>query len=246
MSARKRVAAWLWFSAVIAGCGASESTGTVNERGRSPVSLDRPEEESEGTGDVATPDIPADAPLVVFLGDSISAGLHLDPKRAFPAVVQRLLAADAPFRLVNAGVSGDTSAGGLRRLDWLLKQDPDVLVLELGGNDGLRGQPVTEIEARLREIAERAQAAGASVLLLGVRLPSSLGADYVREFEAMYARLAEGCSGCGYVPSFMEGVGGVPGMMRSDGLHPTREGHERIAANVAPALRALLEERARR
>jgi acyl-CoA thioesterase-1 len=246
MSARKRVAAWLCVSAAIAGCGASESTGTARERGRPPESLDRPEEEPEGTGEVASPDIPADAPLVVFLGDSITAGLHVDPRDAFPAVAQRLLAADAPFRLVNAGVSGDTSAGGLRRLDWLLEQDPDVLVLELGGNDGLRGQPVGEVEARLGRIVERSRAAEVDVLLLGVRLPPSLGADYAREFEAMYARLAAACSGCGFVPSFMEGAGGVPGMMRPDGLHPTRAGHERIAANVAPALRGLLAEHARR
>jgi acyl-CoA thioesterase-1 len=238
-----RVAAWLCFAAAIAGCGASESTGAAQELGRAPGSLDRPEEEREGTADVESPDVPADAPLVVFLGDSISAGLHVDPERAFPAVVQRLLAADAPFRLVNAGVSGDTSAGGLRRLDWLLGQDPDVLVLELGGNDGLRGQPPQEVEARLRQIVERARAKEVSVLLLGVRLPPSLGAEYVREFEELYARLAEECSGCGYVPFFMEGLG-EPGMLRSDGLHPTPEGHERIAANVAPALRALLEERA--
>jgi len=213
----------------------------------SPESLARPAPEAafDGARGAEAPDIPADAPLVVFLGDSIAAGLHLDPEDAFPAAVQRLLAAEGrPFRLVNAGVSGDTSAGGLRRLDWLLEQEPAVLVLELGGNDGLRGQAPEEIEARLREIAARARAAGASVLLLGVRLPPSLGPDYVREFEALYARLAAECDACAYVPFFMEGAAGVPGMMLDDGLHPTREGHERIAAKVAPALRELLEARA--
>src|SRR5262245_44192828 len=129
--------------------------------------------------------VSAGAPLVVFFGDSITAGLHLDPSEAFPAVVQRRLAAEGhPFRLVNAGVSGDTSAGGLRRIDWVLKQAPEVLVLELGGNDGLRGQAVGEIEARLRQIVERARAAGVRVVLLGVRLPPSLGREYVAEFEA--------------------------------------------------------------
>jgi len=184
---------------------------------------------------------PAGAPLVVFLGDSVSAGLHLDPEDAFPAVAHRRLAAEGVlFRLVNAGVSGDTSAGGLRRLDWLLEQDPAVLVLELGGNDGLRGQPPLEIEARLRQIVERAQAAGVRVLLLGVRLPPSLGAEYVREFEALYPRLADELD-CACVPFFMEGAAGVPGGMQADGLHPTRAGHERIAAKVAPALGELLE-----
>ena len=207
-----------------------------------PESLARPAEEaSSSPGDRSAPDVPADAPLVVFLGDSISAGLHVEREDAFPAAVQRLLATTAPFRLVNAGVSGDTSAGGLRRLDWLLGQDPDVLVLELGGNDGLRGQPPREVEERLRKIAEQAQVSGASVLLLGVRLPPSLGADYVREFEEIYPRLAEELD-CTYVPYFMEGA--ARGGILPDGLHPTREGHERIAEKVAPALREVLEERA--
>jgi acyl-CoA thioesterase-1 len=192
------------------------------------------------------PAIPADAPKVLFLGDSIAAGLHLPASAAFPAVVQRLLAAEgAPFRLVNAGVSGDTSAGGLRRLDWLLAQEPDVLVVELGGNDGLRGQPVDDIEDRLREIVTRAQAAGARVLLLGVRLPPSLGGEYVREFEGLYARLADELD-VAYVPFFMEGAAGEPARMLDDGIHPNAAGHERIAAKVAPALAELLGELAPR
>jgi acyl-CoA thioesterase-1 len=209
----------------------------------SPEALARPAEGSGGAR--AALAIPADAPLVVFLGDSISAGLHLDPDDAFPAAVQRRLADEGlPFRLVNAGVSGDTTAGGLRRIDWVLKQEPDVLVLELGGNDGLRGQRVEEIGERLREIARRAQAAGAHVLLLGVRLPPSLGPDYVSAFEALYADIARELE-LALVPFFMEGVGGVPGMMMNDGLHPTVEGHERIAENVAPALAEFLREPAR-
>jgi len=206
----------------------------------SPEALSRPAE-GAGGGHAAL-EIPEDAPLVVFLGDSISAGLHLDPDDAFPAAVQRALEAEGlPFRLVNAGVSGDTTAGGLRRIDWILRQEPDVLVLELGGNDGLRGQRVEEIGERLRAIARRAQEAGSEVLLLGVRLPPSLGPDYVAAFEALYADTAREL-GLVLVPFFMEGVGGVPGMMMDDGLHPTVAGHERIARNVAPALAELLRE----
>jgi len=193
-----------------------------------------------GAGGVEAPDVPADAPLVVFLGDSISAGLHLSASQAFPAVVQReLFDAGVPFRLVNAGVSGDTSAGGLRRIDWILQQQPDVVVVELGGNDGLRGQPPEAVEENLRGIVDRCREAGAEVLLLGVRLPPNLGPDYVAGFEAVYPRLAEELD-LAFVSHFLDGVGGVPEMNLDDGLHPTPEGHRRIAERVAPALGALL------
>lgn len=212
------------------------------ERGFTPESLARPAESTTGSAVPAEPEVPADAPLVLFLGDSISAGLHLDEHQAFPRVLARTLAAEGrPFRMVNAGVSGDTTAGGLARLDWLLKQAPDVLVVELGGNDGLRGQPVAGIEERLRAIVERGKASGARVLLLGVELPPSLGREYVGEFAALFARVAAE-TGCAFVPSFLAGVGGVAGMMLEDGIHPSAAGHAQIAATVAPALRALLPE----
>ncbi len=221
-------------------CGGGEPDGSRAAALAPEEALSRPAP-GGGAPAPAAPEIPADAPKVVFLGDSIAAGLHLEPSEAFPAVVQRLLAAEGRlFRLVNAGVSGDTSAGGLRRLDWLLNQEPDVLVLELGGNDGLRGQDPAEIEGRLRAIATRAREAGARVLLLGVRLPPSLGRDYVRAFEELYPRLAEEL-GLAYLPAFMDGVGGVAGMMLDDGIHPSRAGHARIAERVAPALGELLE-----
>jgi acyl-CoA thioesterase-1 len=186
-------------------------------------------------------EVPAGAPLVAFLGDSIAAGYQLSASDAFPAVLQRELARDGrPFRLVNAGVSGDTSAGGLRRVDWILRQDPDVLVVELGGNDGLRGQTAAALEDNLRGIVERAQASGAEVLLLGLQLPPSLGPDYVRDFEAVYPRLAEELD-VAFVPQFMRGVGGVPELNLSDGLHPTAEGQRRIAERIAPVLGSLLD-----
>ncbi len=184
------------------------------------------------------PNIAADAPLVVFLGDSISAGLHLAAEDAFPAVLQRnLSAAGHPFRLVNAGVSGDTSAGGLRRIDWILKQSPDVLVVELGGNDGLRGQEIEGVESNLRAIVTRAQSAGARVVLLGIQIPSSYGADYTSRFADMYPRIAQDL-GVAFVPDFFQGVGGVPDMTLEDGLHPTAAGHVRLARNIADIVRA--------
>lgn len=202
---------------------------------------ERPAPEADD-GTEARPElaIPTDAPRVVFLGDSIAAGLHLSADDAFPAALQRELARRGrPFELVNAGVSGDTSAGGLRRVDWVLGQKPAVLVVELGANDGLRGQDVASIEANLRAIVQRAKAAGARVLLLGVRLPPSLGTDYVARFEALYPRVAED-EGVPFVPFFMEHVGGVAEMTLEDGIHPNRAGHERIAQNVAEPLEALL------
>jgi acyl-CoA thioesterase-1 len=179
---------------------------------------------------------------VVFLGDSITAAMQLPKDRAFPAVLQRRLRANGlPFRLVNAGVSGDTTAGGLARLDWLLKQEPAVLVVGLGGNDGLRGTPLETIERNLRAIIERSRKAGARVLLLGVLIPPNYGPVYASGFEAIYERLGEEPS-VAYVPYFMRGVGGVPDMNLPDGLHPTPAGHEKLAENVLPALEKLLRE----
>jgi len=222
-----------------AGCGPAGEARSADPGALTPEALAQPSPEVRAAPTEPL-SVPADAPKVVFLGDSISAGLHLDQSQAFPALLQRALAAEGrPFHLVNAGVSGDTSAGGLRRLDWLLEQEPDVLVLELGGNDGLRGQPVKEIEARLRQIVQRAQSAGARVLLLGMRMPPSLGADYANAFEALYPRLSEEL-GCALVPYFMEGAAGVPGRMLDDGIHPNAAGQERLAENVGPALRELL------
>jgi acyl-CoA thioesterase-1 len=191
----------------------------------------------EGGAERAAVGVPADAPLVAFLGDSIAAGLHLAEDEAFPAVLQRQLAAEGlPFRLVNAGVSGDTTAGGLRRVEWVLKQRPAVLVVELGANDGMRGLEPADVERNLRGIVERARAAGARVVLLGMDVHASLGADYTASFSAVYPRLADEL-GLALVPRFLDGVGGEPAMTLEDGLHPTRAGHERLAANVAPVLR---------
>jgi acyl-CoA thioesterase-1 len=182
-------------------------------------------------------------PPVAFLGDSITAGYELRAEQAYPALVRDQLAREGkPFKLINGGVSGDTSAGGLRRLDWLLTQKPAVVVLELGANDGLRGTPVGEIEKNLRAIVEKARARGARVLLLGMRLPPSYGDPYASEFAALYDRVARELS-LAYVPFFMQGVAGVTELTLEDGLHPTVDGHLKLAANVAPALASLLATR---
>ena len=181
-------------------------------------------------------------PKVVFLGDSITAGLHLPADQAYPAVLQRRLREEGlPFRLVNAGISGDTSAGGVRRLDWLLKQEPDLLVVQLGANDGLRGQPVEEIEKNLRDIVTRAKARGARVLVLGMRIPPNYGVEYTESFAALYETVSNDLE-VGFVPFFMESVAGYAEWNLEDELHPSAEGHERLADGLMVQLRELLGE----
>lgn len=187
------------------------------------------------------PFIPADAPLVIFLGDSITAGLHLKKEAAFPSILQRELEEDGlPFRLVNAGVSGDTTAGGRARLDWLLKQKPAVVVVELGANDGFRGVPVEAMEGNLRDILDRVKGAGAKPLLLGMRLPPNYGPAYTREFAGMYERLSE-ATGAPLVEHFMDGVAGRPEFNLEDMIHPNAEGQRLLAKAVKDALRKVLD-----
>jgi acyl-CoA thioesterase I len=183
---------------------------------------------------------PATGPAVAFLGDSITAGYALRAEEAYPALLRAQLAREGKtFKLINAGVSGDTTAGGLRRVDWLLTQKPKLVVIELGANDGLRGAPVAEIEQNLRAIVAKVRSAGCAVLLLGMRLPPSYGEPYASEFAALYDRVAKELA-LPYVPFFMAGVAGVVELTQEDGLHPTAEGHVKLAANVAPALAAEL------
>ncbi len=178
---------------------------------------------------------------MVFLGDSLTAGLGLGEEAAYPALVGELLAQrGVAVRIVNAGVSGDTSAGGLARVDWLLSLHPEVLVVALGANDGLRGQPVASIEANLREIVRRARAAGARVVLAGMKMPPNYGPDYTRDFEALYARLARELD-LPFIPFLLEGVAADPALNQADGIHPTAEGQRRIAELVAPVLLPLFE-----
>jgi len=182
----------------------------------------------------------ASGPVVIFLGDSLTAGLGLGEEQAYPARVAAKLAAQGKtVKVINAGVSGDTTAGGLARIDWLLRQHPDVLVVGLGGNDGLRGLPLADTEKNLRDIIRRGQAAGVRVLLLGMQIPPNYGPDYVNGFKAMYPRLAKELN-VPLVPFLLEGVGGVADLNQNDGIHPTAKGQEMVADNVVPYLSKLL------
>lgn len=183
----------------------------------------------------------ADVPKVVFLGDSLTAGLGVSVEEAFPARVGEILAAEGhPIQVINAGVSGDISAGGASRLAWLLSQKPAVVVVGLGANDGMRGQPLADLEKNLLDIVHRSQAAGAKVLILGMRIPPNYGQDYSDAFQAIYPRVAKETEAA-LVPFLLEGVGGEVELNQADGIHPTAEGHKLVAKNVAPVLARLLE-----
>jgi len=178
---------------------------------------------------------------IVVLGDSLAAGLGLAESEAFPAVVETLLRDDGfDVEVVNAGVSGDTTAGGLSRIDWVLQQPTRILIVELGGNDALRGQPLDNTEENLRKIIRRGRDAGADVILLGMDVPTNYGPDYAGAFAALYPRIAEE-EGATLVPGFVRELGADPALLQPDGLHPTAEGQRRLAERLLPTLTGVLE-----
>ncbi len=186
----------------------------------------------------------AEAPAVVFLGDSLTAGYGLAEDQAYPALVEaRMRAAGIDLPVVNAGVSGDTTAGGLRRLDWILRRPVAVLFVALGANDGLRGVPLDETRRNLARIIERAQGAGARVVLAGMKLPTNYGPAYRAGFEAIYTDLARRFR-LPFVPFLLEGVGGVARLNQADGIHPTAEGQAVVADVVWPVLEPVVREAA--
>lgn len=182
-------------------------------------------------------------PRIVVLGDSLTAGLGLSPEQAYPAIIQQRLDAEGlKFQVVNAGVSGDTSAGGLRRLDWALDGEVRVLVVALGGNDGLRGLPASELRQNLSTIIERAQARQVKVVLAGMEAPPNFGKDYTIEFRQVYADVAKKYD-VKLLPFLLDRVAGNEALNQRDGIHPTAEGARLVADNVWTVLEPLLEER---
>jgi len=181
-----------------------------------------------------------DVPVILALGDSLTAGLGLAQSQAWPTLVQaKLKAAGHRHRVVNAGVSGDTSAGGLARLDWQLSQKPAIVVLELGGNDGLRGLPVAHTRDNLAKTIQRCQAAGATVLLAGMQIPPNMGPDYTAAFRELFPSLAEEFK-VPLIPFLLEGVAGDIKLNQRDGIHPTAEGQAIVAETVWKSLQPLL------
>lgn len=186
---------------------------------------------------------PAQAParVAVFLGDSLTAGYGVAPGQAYPELLGAAFSErNLPVAVVNGGASGDTSAGGLRRLPWLLKRKPAWVVVALGGNDMLRGIPPAETERNLDAILSRTRAAGAAPVLLGMRAAPNLGADYARAFEAIYPRLARKHA-CPLLPFYIEPVAGKPALNQADGIHPTPEGHRLIADKLMKFLLPIVE-----
>jgi acyl-CoA thioesterase-1 len=178
--------------------------------------------------------------VVVALGDSLTAGFGLAEDQAYPALLQaRLRRAGFDYQVVNAGVSGDTSAGGLRRLDWVLRSRPEVVIVALGANDGLRGLPISALRDNLTAIVTRLRAAGVRVLLVGMRLPPNYGAAYAGDFAEAFRAVARRTS-VAFMPFLLEGVAGDPGLNQADGIHPNVAGQRAVAERVWPALEPLL------
>jgi acyl-CoA thioesterase-1 len=193
---------------------------------------------------VAVPSVfAAERKTVVVLGDSLAAGYGVEPGQAYPALLQEKIdAAGLPFSIVDAGVSGDTTADGLGRVDWLLQRKIDVLILELGGNDGLRGIPIATMQSNLQAIIDHARKKypEVKIVIAGMKMPGNLGPDYVDAFAKVFPEIARK-NRAALVPFLLQGVGGDASLNQPDGIHPTPEGHKIVAENVWKVLKPVLE-----
>jgi acyl-CoA thioesterase-1 len=180
--------------------------------------------------------------VLVAFGDSLTAGFGAEPGRSYPDYLQRDIDKKGyRWRVVNEGVSGDTTTDGLARLSQVIAQKPEIVILELGANDGLRGLPIATTKANLERMIQELEAAGARVVLAGMTLPPNYGPDYIRPFEDLYKELASKYK-ITLIPFLLAGVGGNPGLMQQDGLHPTAAGNRKVADNVMAVIEPLLKE----
>jgi acyl-CoA thioesterase-1 len=228
-----------WVLALVAGaCGAPKE----NAAARTAVGV-------ESTTTARRPATrPTGRPRVLFLGTSLTAGLGLDPDSSYPAVIQRLATKEGvDVDVINAGLSGETSAGALRRVDWLLTQPLAMIVIETGANDGLRGLDPDSTAANIVSLVAKVRAAhpGVAIALDQMEAPPNLGPAYTRRFHALFADVARK-TGIRLLPFLLDGVGGRPELNQDDGIHPTAEGARRVAANVFKALRPALDSIARK
>ena len=179
-------------------------------------------------------------PVIVAFGDSLTAGLGVTPDESYPAQLQARLRADGySYRVVNAGSSGDTTAGGLRRVDWALKNKPDIVIVALGANDAMRGQDLASVRSNLDGIVARFQKAGARVLLAGMEVPPNYGARYAADFRRVYVEVARK-RGAALMPFLLAGVAGDPRLNQADGIHPTAEGYRIVVDRLWPHLAPML------
>lgn len=180
--------------------------------------------------------------VIVFFGNSLTAGMGLDPNEAFPALIQdKLDTLQLSYKIINAGLSGETTASGRNRLDWVLNQKVDIFVLELGANDGLRGIPLSETRNNLQFIIDyvRSKNPNAEIVLAGMQIPPNMGEAYTTEFKNIFPDLAEK-NDTGLIPFLLKDVAGIPALNQEDGIHPTKEGHQIIANTVWETLRPLM------
>jgi acyl-CoA thioesterase-1 len=211
-------------------------------RGREPARDDRGSGPAAPAATAAAPSGGDERPLILFVGTSLTAGYGVDPDEAFPALFQKKLdAVSLRYRVVNAGVSGETSAGARARIGWLLRQPVALLVLETGANDGLRGQDPEATRANIQAIldAAHAQKPPPKLAVVAMEALPNYGEEYRRRFRAIFPELARR-NGATLVPFLLAGVGGDPSLNQPDGIHPTAEGHRRVAENVWKALRPIL------
>ena len=204
---------------------------------------DAPTAETTGPGNADTPVATSTTRNILIFGDSISAGYGLAPEQAFPALIQEKIDARGwSYNVINGGLSGDTSAGGLRRIGWMLRAPVDVFILELGGNDGLRGTPPEATRENLQAIIDEVKARNseAQIILAGMQIPPNLGQEYTDAFKNVFPDLAAANDAL-LIPFLLDKVGGIPELNLPDGIHPTAEGHEIVADNVWAVLEPVLK-----
>ncbi len=224
----KKVLAGLLIIGMLAGCGNNtEKTNdtTKQKREQLPSSTDK-----------------SKAKTIVFYGNSLTAGYGVDPSEAFPALVQEKIdSLQLPYKVINAGLSGETTAGGKGRIDWILRQPVNIFVLELGGNDGLRGIPIAETSRNLQAIINRVREKypDARIILAGMQVPPNMGRNYASAFRVVFQQLAAK-NNLELIPFLLENVGGVSSLNQGDGIHPNPKGHKIVAENVWRVLQGIL------
>ncbi len=232
----------------LAGCSASAGTAkSGSERGAAVTSVRSTQPPATAdppptTASASNSDTATDSrPVIVCFGDSLTAGLGIEPAVSYPADLQHLLdAAGYRYRVVNEGVSGDTTKDGLERIDRVLAHKPQIVVLEFGGNDGLRGLPVSMAQRNIAAMIEQLQRNGARIALAGISLPPQYGTDYITRFDAMYPALAKQFH-LPLLPFLLQNVYGVDGDIQPDGVHPTAQGAKQVAANVQKLIQPMLK-----